>query len=600
MEPLNLREVKDSLQSYYVPCEDNGKELERSPYAKTVEQTLRGLRCVGKQVFPVLYQQDPHKYTKKFIEECRSIANLHHPNIVQFLGVCFSSNVPTIVTEHLTMTLGASLDKFYTLPAPLSYSILTDVALALRYLHEKIKPVIHRDLHASNILLTESFTAKISDLGIAKMADAPISKASRLTKVPGTLCYMAPEALVTNPKYNTSNNIFSYGILVLHVFTAQWPLPTEATKLDPNLQDQLIPVSEWERRQEFVDLMGKTHPLMSLTKSCLSNNPSLRPKAIDVWKSVTDVSCSNRINGSDKLHLLSKLEPRMGTLTPSTPSKKMEMEPRVSYENQPRKSSIKEQPTASTTMDTESNFSYENQPWKSLVREKLVGLGPDIPERGKIMPSIPEREKSHRNLPEKYKSTPNIATKKPSEVKKDSFISNPSIDESKERTGRLSSSFATKIFEVSTEKAEKKTDEFEHNKQSRKDSGTGESVSKLKMMFSAINEESSSSSSPLPTTAPKPTKDRRWRRKEEIETRITNQATKNGEQESQISEDDSYVDMTPKVLENESKVRIFAQVIYNYNAEDEDELSIVKGDMVEVVDIQDQGDQPQWWLVRVN
>ena len=75
------------------------------------------------------------------------------------------------------------------------------MALGLHYLHTRSPAVIHRDLSANNVLLSPDMTAKISDLGMAKILNLSIQKlVETMTKAPGTLAYMPPEALVNDPK----------------------------------------------------------------------------------------------------------------------------------------------------------------------------------------------------------------------------------------------------------------------------------------------------------------------------------------------------------------------------------------------------------------
>ena len=88
-------------------------------------------------------------------------------------------------------------------------------------------------------------TAKISDLGVARILNLTPLQISHLTQTPGTPAYMPPEVMLANPNYNTSIDEFSYGILMIHMLSGQWPEPQVGpNRTGPN--GRLIPVTEAE------------------------------------------------------------------------------------------------------------------------------------------------------------------------------------------------------------------------------------------------------------------------------------------------------------------------------------------------------------------
>ena len=141
---------------------DTGKEVGHGSYAVVKELEFHGLKCVGKKIHSILFDsatpQEQAAMLERFAAECELLGGLHHPCIVQFLGVCFEqgSPLPVLVMEYLHTTLSACLDKYDVLPKEISYRILRDVALGLRYLHERSPPIVHRDLSANNTNVTFS------------------------------------------------------------------------------------------------------------------------------------------------------------------------------------------------------------------------------------------------------------------------------------------------------------------------------------------------------------------------------------------------------------------------------------------------------------
>lgn len=274
-----------------------------------LELEYRGLRCAGKKIHQVLYERGVGGIVRRFEDECRLLSQMRHPNIVQFLGVYFereNSRVPVLVMEYLPVSIAHTLEAD-VLPGELIYSVLRDVALGLCYLHNHAPPIIHRDLSANNVLLTSDFTAKISDLGMAKILN--LTPQQCMTRAPGTPAYMPPEALVARPRYTTKMDIFSYGILIIHVLSGQWPIPLcEAVCSDPNNPKQNIPVSEADRRDEYLAEIGYDHPLMELIRRCIQNCFSHRPKADDILQQMNQMMIRFPPTFANKLEMLHQIQ----------------------------------------------------------------------------------------------------------------------------------------------------------------------------------------------------------------------------------------------------------------------------------------------------
>ena len=266
------------------------KKLGHGSYATVVEVEYMGLKCAGKKIHEILLEQGDTSYIiQHFNEECRILSRIRHPNIVQFLGVYFEEKmqVPILVMEYLPTNLASCIHKHGVLQEETSYSILHDVSLGLCYLHNQSPPIVHRDLSANNVLLTRNMQAKISDLGVARMINFTPLQVSRMTQTPGTPAYMPPEVMVANPKYDTSIDEFSYGIMMIHIFSGKWPEPEcSQIRLDAG---KMIPVSEAERRQSFLKIIGDDHPLMDVILKCIDNDPTQRMHIKEVSKHISQI-----------------------------------------------------------------------------------------------------------------------------------------------------------------------------------------------------------------------------------------------------------------------------------------------------------------------
>ncbi|KAJ6849116.1 calmodulin-binding receptor-like cytoplasmic kinase 3 [Iris pallida] len=163
----------------------------------------------------------------EFSNEVELLAKIDHRNLVRLLGYTDKGNERIIITEYVPNgTLREHLDgqhgKVLDFNQRLEISI--DVAHALTYLHLYAeKPIIHRDVKSSNILLTESFRAKVSDFGFARIGPTEAEQTHILTKVKGTAGYLDPEYLRTY-KLTPKSDVFSFGILLIEILTARRPV----------------------------------------------------------------------------------------------------------------------------------------------------------------------------------------------------------------------------------------------------------------------------------------------------------------------------------------------------------------------------------------
>ena len=162
--------------------------------------------------------------------------------------------------------------------------IIHDVALGLRYLHTRTPIIIHRDLSSNNVLISKGMEGKIGDLGTVRLVDS--RKQSRMTKAPGTVDFMPPEALAAgeNVKYERELDVFSFGCVTLHTLSHQWPTPSEPVVTDP-VTFEMKAKSEAERRSSYFDKIDRDRSgvlIIPVIKSCLNNIPKNRPSIVTV------------------------------------------------------------------------------------------------------------------------------------------------------------------------------------------------------------------------------------------------------------------------------------------------------------------------------
>lgn len=174
-------------------------------------------------VAKVIKEDILHYKKNLIIREIDIMSKLHHPNIVQFLG--YTDDPFIIVMEYIPNKNLEYNIRF--LSKKKKINIMKDIFKALLYLHSR-KPysLIHRDIKPTNILLTNSKVAKITDFGLSKFYSLTTNNSynnlssldSDLTSNVGTERYMAPEVNIENKNYTNKIDIYSCGIMLYEMF----------------------------------------------------------------------------------------------------------------------------------------------------------------------------------------------------------------------------------------------------------------------------------------------------------------------------------------------------------------------------------------------
>lgn len=163
----------------------------------------------------------------EFSNEVELLTKIDHRNLVRLLGYTDKGDERIIITEYVPNgTLRGHLDGQYgkILNFNERLELAIDVAHALTYLHLYAeKPIIHRDVKSSNILLTESLRAKVSDFGFAIVGPTEVDQTHIITRVKGTAGYLDPEYLQTH-KLTPKSDVFSFGILLIEILSARRPV----------------------------------------------------------------------------------------------------------------------------------------------------------------------------------------------------------------------------------------------------------------------------------------------------------------------------------------------------------------------------------------
>ena len=319
-----LRDHPELRQFVLSDVQLTGTEIGGGAYGK-VEEVVFPVGAAAKTIYVFLREA---RAATEFATECQLMSTLRHPNIVQFLGVTFfpGSRLPALVMERLLTSLHDLLAPDTPPPSsavtPLSFfsmalkcSVLHNVACGLAYLHKRSPPVVHRDLSARNVLLNSEMVAKIADLGVARIVPR-LRAAATMTKGPGALVYMPPEAFAPiesnseKSKYDASIDVFSLGVVTIFTIGGVFPCdPLEHNYYDEN-SGMLLGRTELQRRSEYMRYvheqlracgqLREDHPLIRLIQECLHNLPAKRPGINDVLRLLEEATAGVRVEESEK------------------------------------------------------------------------------------------------------------------------------------------------------------------------------------------------------------------------------------------------------------------------------------------------------------
>lgn len=216
---------------------------------------------------------------------------------------CFAlfSLVSTIVFCLLTGNRGAGR-------SPLNWDVRSRIAIGaargLDYLHSQGATTSHGNVKSSNILLTKSHDAKVSDFGLSQLVGSSSTTPNRATG------YRAPE--VTDPKrVSQKGDVYSFGVVLLELITGKAPSNSVMNEEGVDLPRWVKSVArdEWRREvfdTELLSLATKEEEMMAemvqLGLECTSQHPDQRPEMSEVVRKMEYLrpsSSSDQVDEAD-------------------------------------------------------------------------------------------------------------------------------------------------------------------------------------------------------------------------------------------------------------------------------------------------------------
>nr|XP_043631847.1 probable serine/threonine-protein kinase PIX13 [Erigeron canadensis] len=248
-----------------------------------------------------------HQGAAEFWAEVEMLSNLRHSHLVSLIGYCHYEGEMILVYEY--MLNGTLEDHLHKLRTRLSWvdrlKICIGAARGLDYLHSGTSiefGVIHRDVKTSNILLNQSWVAKISDFGLSRIGPTNQPHTYVNTLVKGTFGYFDPNYFATG-QLTRKSDVYAFGVVLFEVLcqkrpvdkSLQWGLATWALDsikegnlkhiVDPNIRGELSS----KGLKEFA----------RIAERCVNNHPKHRPTMNEVISSLESIlTLEQKINKS--------------------------------------------------------------------------------------------------------------------------------------------------------------------------------------------------------------------------------------------------------------------------------------------------------------
>uniref|UniRef100_A0A3N7G296 non-specific serine/threonine protein kinase n=1 Tax=Populus trichocarpa TaxID=3694 RepID=A0A3N7G296_POPTR len=177
---------------------------------------------------------------KNFQAEIPIIGQTYHRNLVRLLGFCFDHSRRFLVYEYLKN--GTLADLLFTAERRPVWKerirIALDIARGILYLHEECEAcIIHGNITPQNILMDDSWIAKISDFGLSKLL-YPDKIRSSMALLSHSRGHLAPE-WQNNALISIKADIYSFGVVLLEIICCR-----SSIKADVSTEDEMI-LSRW-------------------------------------------------------------------------------------------------------------------------------------------------------------------------------------------------------------------------------------------------------------------------------------------------------------------------------------------------------------------
>ena len=227
---------------------------------------LRLGQAVALKFLPESLKDDPARQ-ERFYNEVRTARQVAHPAVCRVYDIGEVDGQPFLSMEYVDgEDLASLLRRIGRLPADKAVDIARQLCAGLAAAHER--GVLHRDLKPDNVMLDGRGKVRITDFGLAGLAESFRGDEVRS----GTPAYMSPEQLAGR-EVTAASDIYSLGLLLYELFTGRKPFEGRTLAELIRKHEETTPASPSTLVQEIEPAVER------VILRCLEKDPRLRPSS---------------------------------------------------------------------------------------------------------------------------------------------------------------------------------------------------------------------------------------------------------------------------------------------------------------------------------
>ncbi|XP_042497302.1 proline-rich receptor-like protein kinase PERK3 isoform X1 [Macadamia integrifolia] len=226
--------------------------------------------------------------TQEFFEEVRYLSSIRHRNLVSLLGYCQDNEQQMLIYEYITNgsvsshLYGAGQVSFEKIEFKRRLSIALGAAKGLAYLHSLSPHLVHKDFKTANVLVDETFIAKVADAGLCNLLGGVDVAGSSSQMLTGNI-FLAPEVKEFG-RFSEKSDVYSFGVFLVELVSGREADQSVSSGLDQKLVEWAQNYQDSSNISSIIDhKMGSSFTtegmkeLIQLTVHCVEFSSERRP-----------------------------------------------------------------------------------------------------------------------------------------------------------------------------------------------------------------------------------------------------------------------------------------------------------------------------------